>query len=967
MLANPTLDKALAYWRAGLSVIPIKRDGSKAPDGSLLPEIEKDGEMVRSWDPFKESLPTREDLDCWYGTSRPSGIAVVGGKVSGNLETIDVDDGTLFEPWCAIVEAECPGLTSRLSIAATPRNPAGYHVRYRCETLIPGNLKLAQKLVEDPKTSKPKKKTLIETRGEGGYSLVPGCPPDCHETCLPYKHHAGPELSQVLTIPWQERDILIRAAKSFHQIGEESTHAPRRAGGNGWLRPGDDYNRRGPAFLEIMEPHGWAQVSVVGGVTRLRRPGKDKGWSATAGYCTSKEGIALLYVFSSNAAPFESDNCYSRFTVYTLLNHGGDFKAASRALASQGYGGGPITPGGPQAGGDRSAIVITTEEHKVNDQGVVALARDSDVYQRGGLLVRIVRDSSPAAKGVRRPLAPRIEPLPLPLLRERLAANSRWATVDNKPARPPGWCVSAVHARAEWPGVRHLEAVVDYPVLRPDGTILTQPGYDPDTGLLLMPAGPIPEVPGAPTRQEARDAWRSLAEVIADFPFEDEVHRAGWLAALLTPLARFAFAGPGPLFLVDSNVRGAGKGLLLDCISRIVTGERFTVAAYTSDEDELRKRITSLALAGNRLVLFDNLEGNFGNAVLDAALTATAWKDRILGGNRMAEVPLFMTWYATGNNVAVAADTARRVCHIRLESPEERPEERNGFRFPNLLAWVGVNRGRLLSAALTILRTYFEAGHPDMGLPAWGSYEGWSAVVRSAVVWVGLPDPGETRLLLQESGDVTAECMRVLLECWVKMDPGRHGVTAAEVIHRLYKKPPSPVPDYHADMKDALEALLSRPDARGLGTKLRSYRRRVFGGLFFDHAGTLSRAVRWAVFPARDFRRWSKNPRSGGSVGSECGECGECGECIPAGVEIDPGGGNRGDSWEHPADRLVGEFGNRPPAEKHSPHSPHSHGGGTPNPESGSGQGTGSPVSPLVGSDNGFFPGQSSGPYPRRD
>ena len=62
----------------------------------------------------------------------------------------------------------------------------------------------------------------------------------------------------------------------------------------------------------------------------------------------------------------------------------------------------------------------------------------------------------------------------------------------------------------------------------------------------------------------------------------------------------------------------------------------------------------------------------------------------------MAKSPLYMTWFATGNNVMIAADTARRVCHIRLESPCERPEERGGFRQPDLLAWIGENRAELL-------------------------------------------------------------------------------------------------------------------------------------------------------------------------------------------------------------------------------------------------------------------------------
>jgi hypothetical protein len=407
----------------------------------------------------------------------------------------------------------------------------------------------------------------------------------------------------------------------------------------------------------------------------------------------------------------------------------------------------------------RPTIIITTDEHLVNDQAVAALPRDAAIFQRSGLLVRVVRDDSPAAKGIRRPFAPRIDTLPPPLLRERLAANARWVGIkwtedgpEEKPARPPTWCVAAVHARACWPGVRHLEAVIDYPVLRPNGTVLCSPGYDPQTGLLLESSGSLPVIVQHPTQEDAYTARDALLEVVVDFPFEREVHRAAWLAGLLTPLARFAFVGPAPLFLVDANVRAAGKGLRLDCISRIITGERLTIATYTSDEDELRKRITSLALAGDRLVLFDNLEGAFGNATLDAGLTGTAWKDRVLGVNRMAEAPLYMTWFASANNALVAGDTARRTCHVRLESPEERPEERQDFRHPDLLQWVGENRSRLLAAALTILRAYCAGGYPDLELRPWGSFEGWSRLVRSAIVWAGLPDDRLREDLRLEAG-----------------------------------------------------------------------------------------------------------------------------------------------------------------------------------------------------------------------
>src|SRR5262249_4217340 len=135
---------------------------------------------------------------------------------------------------------------------------------------------------------------------------------------------------------------------------------------------------------------------------------------------------------------------------------------------------------------------------------------------------------------------------------------------QERPARPPSWCVAAVHARADWCDVRHLEAVVDYPVLRPDGSVLSCPGYDAQTALLLQLGGCVPELPESPTRDHAVNAATELLDVVSDFPFEREAHKAAWLAGLLTPLARFAFSGPAPLFLVDANVRGSGKGLLLD-------------------------------------------------------------------------------------------------------------------------------------------------------------------------------------------------------------------------------------------------------------------------------------------------------------------------------------------------------------------------------------------------------------------
>src|SRR5690606_25311036 len=105
------------------------------------------------------------------------------------------------------------------------------------------------------------------------------------------------------------------------------TRAPARMLGAG--RPGDEFNERGDV-REVLRRHGWDLVR--GGANEYwRRPGKEQGWSATL-----REGV--LYVFSSNAAPFEPDRAYAPFSVYTLLEHAGDFAAAATALRTEGFG-----------------------------------------------------------------------------------------------------------------------------------------------------------------------------------------------------------------------------------------------------------------------------------------------------------------------------------------------------------------------------------------------------------------------------------------------------------------------------------------------------------------------------------------------------------------------------------------------------------------------------------------------------
>ncbi len=565
----------------------------------------------------------------------------------------------------------------------------------------------------------------------------------------------------------------------------------------------------------------------------------------------------------------------------------------------------PAPPDGDtdEARGGPAEIVVGTDEHRVNDEAAAALGRESDVFHRGGLLVHVLAQDAPPDPDavVRRPVgAPAVRELAKPLLRERLTRAARWrqwrgsgddaVLVD---AHPPDWCVAAVHARGRWPRVRRLDAVVTHPVLMPDGSVLAADGYHPRGGILAcLPPDLAVAVPENPTKADVTAAVETLLDPVADFPFETPAHRAAWVAGLLTPLAWFAFAGPAPLFLIDGNVRGVGKGLLADVIALTVTGRRFPTMSYTNDREELRKKVTTVAVEGERLILLDNLAGAVGNDVLDAALTSDQWKDRLLGGNRVYDGPLSVTWFATGNNVQLHADTSRRVCHVRLESPDERPETKGNFRHPDLRDHVRRHRGELLSAALTVLRGWIVAGKPRHGLTPWGSFEGWSGVVREAVVFAGLPDPGDTRVSLQATADRDAAAMTDVLAGLERMDPDRRGVTAAAVVDAVKpgKVSDPPPAEWVPDLRSAIEELCGRLDSRLLGYKFRHFARRNFAGRMLDRTGEdRLKGNRWAVFPV-GVRRAEPSPAPPVDRVPAAGDAGDAGDVLAGSPAADDDG-----------------------------------------------------------------------------
>jgi len=361
-----TLEHALAYLAAHYSIVPVTPDGLKTP-------------ATRSWKEHMREPPSESLVREWYARTPTPGIAFVCGEVSLGLEVIDFDRDadSVFPAWLALVEAEWPDLLNRVSIVKTPK---GYHVWLRCPDMhTPGNAKLAVLSEKEKEAEKAAAKregrkaalTIIETRGEGGYALVPGCPPACHETGRTYEHHSGRPLVELDSISIDERDFLVACARSFDRSTPAPEPVPRSTPGND-LRPGDDFDRRGWDWADILPRYGWELASgSLGGERRWRRPGKPRGWSATTGRCASG-GADLLRVFSSNADPFEDGRAYGKFRALALLECNGDLARCAAMLRTQGF-------GSPAAGGSRKRapqVELPAEPSAEEDARAVATIAD---------------------------------------------------------------------------------------------------------------------------------------------------------------------------------------------------------------------------------------------------------------------------------------------------------------------------------------------------------------------------------------------------------------------------------------------------------------------------------------------------------------------------------------------------------------------------------------------------------------
>ncbi len=241
-----------------------------------------------------------------------------------------------------------------------------------------------------------------------------------------------------------------------------------------------------------------------------------------------------------------------------------------------------------------------------------------------------------------------------------------------------------------WPKVPPLRGIIGAPVLRRDGTLLQEPGYDEATGLYLAAKVALPHVPDHPSPEQVAEARTFLLDrFLRDFPWSSPADRANYAALIATPILRHYTRSLTPFALVDATMPASGKTILTGGPGMLY-GQR--VLPWTYSEEELRKSITAVLAEQVGVVVFDNLaEGTvIDSAILAQLVTGGVWSDRALGSSRTIATVNDRLWMATGNNLQVGGDMASRTVRVHLDPNMPRPEQRDqsGFGIPHLDQWI---------------------------------------------------------------------------------------------------------------------------------------------------------------------------------------------------------------------------------------------------------------------------------------
>jgi len=624
----------------------------------------------------------------------------------------------------------------------------------------------------------------------------------------PWTETGEAQLRSVLTkIPADDRDIWRNVGFALHDLTAADSRWPGRALWDDWSK----------SCREKFDPAG-----------------QDKAWvSFSRGYEGPRVTIATIYHLAKENGWIDPLG-----PLGTVRNE----TARKCADATQ------ARPMIRVAGGDLAREADEAEQALVG--------AGLPIFVRAGALVSPVCEEAPAAKDRKTTIA-RLRKLTVDGIIDRLSRYADFQRYDARAKKllsidPPERVAKIILSREGAGKFPQIAGVITTPTLRPDGSILTEPGYDPPTRLYLALDARLemPAIPAAPTSADALEALSLLRDLLSGFPFVTRVDRAVALSGIMTAVLRGALS-VAPMHGFRAHTAGTGKSLLVDVAATIATGRLCPVIAAGKTEEETEKRLGALLHDGVSIVSIDNVSGELGGDALAQMTERALVRVRILGKSEAPEFECKAAIFATGNNLVLVGDMVRRAVVCTLDAGVERPELRE-FKF-DPIDRVLQNRGAYVAACLTIALAYKAAGAPK-ACPPLGSYGEWSDMVRAPLIWLGEADPVDSMETAREE-DPELAAIRELFAQLPGHFPEHEAWTAGDLV-RVACLGQTRAEGFVFTFPD-LRDLLLRVAAEGgkispkrLGKWLSKISGRVVGGLRLEKKIDRSHGNRFSLRPA---------------------------------------------------------------------------------------------------------------------
>jgi putative DNA primase/helicase len=518
-------------------------------------------------------------------------------------------------------------------------------------------------------------------------------------------------------------------------------------------------------------------------------------------------------------------------------------------------------PGAGDGGPSRRQAALEVIQVKAGEIDVTAdageaalIAADMPVYQRGGYLVRPGKREVTASSG-RTILAAGLSEITLPSMIDLLCQAVAWEKWDARsdewvPCNPPGLAAQVILARGGQWNFKSIAGVITTPTLRPDGSVLSKPGYDAATRLFYLPDPSLRlDANRLPTsRAHAEDAIEELEGLLSGFPMVGAVDKSVVLSAMITPVVR-GIMSVSPLHAFRAATAGSGKSYLADVASAISAGRPCPVVSAGYTEEETEKRLVGLLLGGYPLLSLDNVNGELGGDLLCQAAERPLLRVRELGKSGLIEIENRATIFANGNNMRIRGDMTRRTLLANLDAGVERPELRK-FDF-DPVETVLADRKLYVAAALTIVRSFLLSDE-KVALSPIASFEDWSRTVRAAIVWLGRADPCNSMEEARDDDPVLIDLREVLVHASSAVGVKRQFMVReiVEISNQFtFNNEGDPVKTY-PDLRESLMRVAGNKNeinTRSLGRWLSSNEGRIAEGLRFRRAKEWSGGVHWEI------------------------------------------------------------------------------------------------------------------------